>query len=136
LSNPNQFESETLSSVLNQVRDLWSDSVEVKIDIPAGLESAITSEPLTRDATIELTRELVTNSIKHGQATQVLVTINQIDPNRFRVEVSDNGEAPNEATTPGYGTKVLNELSLNWGRTRSADTTRAYAEMVLSRDSV
>jgi signal transduction histidine kinase len=136
LNNPNRLESETLLSVLNQIKELWSGSVEVQIEIPAELELAITNEPLTCEATIELARELVTNSIKHGQASKVKVTINQIDPTRFSVEVTDNGKALIESATPGYGTKVLNELSLNWERTRLGDTTRSYAEMVLAQDSV
>ena len=136
LNNPNRLESETLLSVLNQIKELWSGSVEVEIEIPTELELAITNEPLTCEATIELARELVTNSIKHGQASKVKVTINQIDPTRFSVEVTDNGKALVEGATPGYGTKVLNELSLNWERTRSGDTTRSYAEMVLAQDSV
>ena len=136
LNNPTRLESETLLSVLNQVKELWSGSVEVEIEIPAELEAAITKEPLTCEATIELTRELVTNSIKHGHARWVKVDINQIDPTRFSVEVTDNGKALVEGATPGYGTKVLNELSLNWERTRSGDTTRSYAEMVLAPDSV
>lgn len=136
LNNPNRLESETLLSVLNQIKELWSGSVEVEIKISAELEAAITKEPLTCEATIELTRELVTNSIKHGQASRVKVTIDQIDSTRFSVEVTDNGKALVEGSAPGYGTKVLNELSLNWERTRSGDTTRSYAEMVLAQDSV
>ena len=136
LTNPNRLESETLASVLNQIQDLWSDSVEIKIDIPSDLAAAITEEPLTCDATIELTRELVTNSIKHGKASLVEVKIESIDSGRFSVEVTDNGETPNLDATPGYGTKVLNELSLNWERTRSGDTTRSYAQMVLAGGSV
>jgi len=136
LSNPNRLETETLLSVLNQVRELWSDSVEIKIEIPTELEQAITKEPLTCDATIELTRELITNSIKHGHASQVEVKIERIEPSRFSVEVIDNGQAADPTANPGYGTKVLNELSLNWGRTRSGDTTRSYAEMVLAVGNV
>ena len=136
LNNPNRLESETLVSVLNQTKELWADSVEIEIDIPTELEKAITKEPLTCEATIELTRELVTNSIKHGHASKVKVSISQIDPTRFSVEVTDNGSAPDEGATPGYGTKVLNELSLNWNRSRSGDTTRSYAEMVLAQDNV
>jgi signal transduction histidine kinase len=136
LNNPNHLESETLVSVLNQIRDLWSDSVEIKIRIEDELEQAITNEPLTCEATIELTRELVTNSIKHGKATDVQVNVSSIDSSRFSVEVKDNGTAPDPEAEPGYGTKVLNELSLKWERTRSGDTTRAYAEMVLPGCSV
>jgi signal transduction histidine kinase len=136
LTNPNHLETESLLSVLNQIKDLWSDSVEINIDISDDLESAITKEPLTCDAAIELTRELVTNAIKHGKASQVYVKIESIDEGRFSVEVIDNGEAPKSDATPGYGTKVLNELSLNWERTRLGDTTRSYAEMVLARGSV
>ena len=136
LNNPNRLESETLLSVLNQIKDLWSDSVEISIAVSKELEQEITNEPLTCEATIELTRELVTNSIKHGKANKVSVEILAIDASRFRVEVSDNGLAPDEEATPGYGTKVLNELSLNWDRVRSGDTTRASAEMVLAGGSV
>jgi signal transduction histidine kinase len=136
LTNPNRLESETLLSVLNQIRDLWSDSVEIKIFIPSDLETKITNESLTCEATIELTRELVTNSIKHGKATQVSVEISEIDPTRFLVEVIDNGGTPDPGATQGYGTKVLSELSLNWERVRSGDTTRASAEMVLAGGNV
>ena len=136
LTNPNHLETESLLSVLNQIKELWSDSVHIQVDIPADLETVITKEPLTCDATIELTRELVTNSIKHGKASHVQVKIERIDDGRFSVEVIDDGEAPKAEATPGYGTKVLNELSLNWERTRLGDTTRSYAEMVLAGGSV
>jgi signal transduction histidine kinase len=136
LNNPNRLESETLLSVLNQTKDLWSDSVEFKIEIPTSLEAAINSEKLTCEATIELTRELVTNSIKHGQATQVVVNFSNIDAVRYSIEVLDNGSGIDPSATPGYGTKVLDELTLRWERTRLGDTTRSYAEMVLVRSNV
>jgi hypothetical protein len=71
-----------------------------------------------------------------SKATRVQVSISSIDRSRFGVEVIDNGSAPDPEAEPGYGTKVLNELSLKWERTRSGDTTRAYAEMVLPGGSV
>jgi signal transduction histidine kinase len=135
LNNPNRLESETLLSVLNQIRELWSDSVEIKIAVPVELEGAINKEPLTRDATIELARELVTNSIKHGNARLVEVNISSIDTITYSIEVLDNGSGPEPTATPGYGTKVLDELTLSWERTRSGDTTRSYAEMVLAHDN-
>ena len=136
LNNPNRLQTETLLTVLNQIKDLWSDSVDIAIAIPAELEATITNELLTCEATIELTRELVTNSIKHGKATKVDVKISAIDHARFNVEVIDNGSVFAQETTPGYGTKVLNELSLTWERSRSGDTTRACAQMVLAGGSV
>jgi signal transduction histidine kinase len=136
LSNPDRLESETLMSVMNQVKDLWSDSVEIKISIPKDLEAAISQEPLTLDATIEIARELVTNSVKHGRASKIEVLFSYLKDGNFSVEVLDNGTAFSESSNPGYGTKVLTELSLKWERTRSGDTTRSYAEMVLGRDSV
>jgi len=136
LSNPDRLESETLMSVMNQVKDLWSDSVEIQISIPNDLEAAISQEPLTLDATIEIARELVTNSVKHGKASKIEVQFSYLKDGNFSVEVLDNGTAFSESSNPGYGTKVLTELSLKWERTRSGDTTRSYAEMVLGRDSV
>jgi signal transduction histidine kinase len=136
LSNPDRLESETLMSVMNQVKDLWSDSVEIQISITKDLEAAISQEPLTLDATIEIARELVTNSVKHGRASKIEVLFSYLKDGNFSVEVLDNGTAFSESSNPGYGTKVLTELSLKWERTRSSDTTRSYAEMVLGRDSV
>ena len=136
LSNPDRLESETLMSVMNQVKDLWSDSVEIQISIPNDLEAAISQEPLTLDATIEIARELVTNSVKHGKASKIEVLFSYLKDGNFSVEVLDNGTVFSESSNPGYGSKVLTELSLKWERTRSGDTTRSYAEMVLGRDSV
>ena len=136
LSNPDRLESETLMSVMNQVKDLWSDSVEIQISIPNDLEAAISQEPLTLDATIEIARELVTNSVKHGKASKIEVYFSYLKDGNFSVEVLDNGTVFSESSNPGYGSKVLTELSLKWERTRSGDTTRSYAEMVLGRDSV
>jgi len=136
LTNPNRLESETLMSVMNQIKDLWSDSVEIKISIPKNLEAAISQEPLTLDATIEIARELVTNSVKHGKASKIEVIFSYLKEGNFSVEVLDNGTVFSESSNPGYGTKVLTELSLKWERTRLGDTTRSYAEMVLGNGNV
>jgi signal transduction histidine kinase len=136
LNNPKDLVLESVSKVLGQIADLWSDAAEIEIVIEPKLEEIVALEPLAAEATLELVREFITNSIKHGKAKKVSVRIYQLDDSRMAIEVKDNGLGIKEESKPGFGSKLLTELSLSWSRQTIGDTTISYAEIVLSRDNL
>lgn len=136
LNNPSNLELESIRSVLEQIKDLWSDAAEIAIQIDQELERQIGRQPLAAEALLEIVREFVTNAIKHGKASRVDVSISRIDAHRFAIEVSDNGTGLKPGSGEGFGSKLLSELSLKWNQKRVGDTTLSYAEVVLGRDNL
>jgi signal transduction histidine kinase len=133
LNNPSNLEGENVSEVLNQIVEIWSDAAQISIEIPEDLQTAITKAPLTSEALIEISREFITNAIKHGKASKVSLKVSRLDGARIAIEVVDDGQGLPPGAKPGFGSKLLSELSLVWRQTRVGDTTLSYAEIVLGQ---
>jgi signal transduction histidine kinase len=133
LNNPSNLEGENVSEVLNQIVEIWSDAAQISIEIPEALQTAITKAPLTSEALIEISREFITNAIKHGKASKVSLKVSRLDGARIAIEVVDDGQGLPPGAKPGFGSKLLSELSLVWRQTRVEDTTLSYAEIVLGQ---
>jgi two-component sensor histidine kinase len=133
LNNPSNLEGENVSEVLNQIVEIWSDAAHISIEIPDALEAAITKAPLTSEALIEIAREFITNAIKHGKASKVSLKVSRLDGARIAIEVIDDGQGLPPGAKPGFGSKLLSELSLVWRQSRVGDATVSYAEIVLGQ---
>jgi signal transduction histidine kinase len=103
--------------------------------LPADLEKDISGKPLASEALIEVSREFINNAIKHGRAKNITLNLRRLDGNRFAVEVVDDGIGVPPGAQPGFGSKLLSELSLDWNQSRIDDRTHSYAEVVLGQDS-
>jgi signal transduction histidine kinase len=135
LNNPSNLEGEDISELLNQIIEIWSDAAEITIEIPEQLEAAITRQPLTSEALIEISREFITNAIKHGKAGKVSLTVSRLDDLRIAIKVVDDGQGLPPGAKPGFGSKLLSELSLVWSQTREGNSTFSYAEIVLGQEN-
>jgi signal transduction histidine kinase len=133
LNNPSNLEGEDVSEVLNQIIEIWSDAAEISVEIPEALETAITKQPLASEALIEISREFITNAIKHGKASKVSLIVSRLDDLRIAIKVVDDGQGLPPGAKPGFGSKLLSELSLVWRQTREGDSTLSYAEIVLGQ---
>jgi len=133
LNNPSNLEGEDISDLLNQIVEIWSDAADISIEIPAELEAAIVRAPLTSEALIEISREFITNAIKHGKASHVSLNVSRLDDLRIAIKVVDDGQGLPPGAKPGFGSKLLSELSLVWRQTREGNATLSYAEIVLGQ---
>jgi signal transduction histidine kinase len=135
LNNPSNLEGEDISDLLNQIVDIWSDAAKITIEIPELLEAAIARSPLASEALIEISREFITNAIKHGKASSVSLEVSRLDDLRIAIKVVDDGQGLPPGAKPGFGSKLLSELSLVWRQTREGDSTLSYAEIVLGQEN-
>jgi len=135
LNNPSNLEGADISMLLNQIVEIWSDAAQISIEIPKQLEDAITRQPLASEALIEISREFITNSIKHGKATKVSLRVSRLDGLRIAIEVIDDGQGLPPGAKAGFGSKLLTELSLSWKQSRVGDETLSYAEIVLGNEN-
>jgi signal transduction histidine kinase len=135
LNNPSNLEGEDISDLLNQIVEIWSDAADISIEVPAELEAAIVRAPLTSEALIEISREFITNAIKHGKASKVYLKVSRLDDLRIAIQVVDDGQGLPPGAKPGFGSKLLSELSLVWRQSREGETTLSYAEIVLGNEN-
>ena len=135
LNNPSNLEGEDISDLLNQIVEIWSDAAKITIEIPEPLEAEIALSPLASEALIEISREFITNAIKHGKASSVSLKVSRLDDLRIAIKVVDDGQGLPPGAKPGFGSKLLSELSLVWRQTREGDTTLSYAEIVLGQEN-
>ena len=135
LNNPSNLEGEDISDLLNQIVEIWSDAAKITIEIPERLEAAIARSPLASEALIEISREFITNAIKHGKAGSVSLKVSRLDDLRIAIKVVDDGQGLPPGAKPGFGSKLLSELSLVWRQSREGETTLSYAEIVLGNEN-
>jgi signal transduction histidine kinase len=135
LNNPSNLEGEDVSAVLEQIIDIWSDAANITVNLPSELEDSISHTPLASEALIEISREFINNAIKHGKADVISLRVFRLDAYRLGVEVIDNGQGLPPGAKPGFGSKLLTELSLVWRQSRQDDKTVSYAEIVLVQES-
>ena len=135
LNNPSNLEGEDISDLLNQIVEIWSDAAKITIEIPEPLEAEIARSPLASEAFIEISREFITNAIKHGKASNVSLKVSRLDDLRIAIKVVDDGQGLPPGAKPGFGSKLLSELSLVWRQTREGDSTLSYAEIVLGQEN-
>ncbi|MDQ3586976.1 MAG: ATP-binding protein [Actinomycetota bacterium] len=82
-----------------------------------------------------LVTELVTNSVRHTDATAVELRVHVTEP-RVRLEVSDPGSGfefeertPGQSPEGGWGLYLVDRLADRWGVTNAEGVSRVWAEL-------
>ena len=62
----------------------------------------------------EVLKEVVSNAVRHGDASELMAQINLTDHDEIHVRVENNGTAPNQLGRIGIGSRLYDELTINW----------------------
>jgi len=121
-----------LMEVIEKVRRNWANVAEIRCAINGVDLEKIKQDPLCTVALVDVIPELVFNGIKHGNATQIDVSLQFISDRVLRLTVKDNGVRGLVELRVGLGTRVLNESSISWMRERREPMTITTAEFAFS----
>lgn len=127
LSDPD--DAPQLATIVNTVRKTWSGVADVDVQASDSMTSIVESDAQLMRALSELIPELVFNSVKHGNATEVSCNIVRETHNTVILSCVDNGTRPAEKSRVGLGTKLLDEYATRW--TRSSDGLHTVTTLVL-----
>ncbi|AXE53853.1 hypothetical protein [Aurantimicrobium sp. MWH-Uga1] len=119
--------TQNIEESIQELIELWSGAVAINLDISLDLTQHIEASEGTNRVLAEILREAISNAIRHGDATEVDVHL-ALDPKGqdILLVVSNNGFPVSEASTPGLGTQLLNDLTIMW--TRKNDANRVVLE--------
>lgn len=89
----------SVGDALSAIESTWSGLADVHVVFDGGDIGSVTAD------VVGVVEELVSNAVRHGQATRVDVEIHRTDEG-WRVSATDNGSS-NTVNRPGLGTTVL-----------------------------
>ena len=112
-----------LSHALEDMAELWEGVVDITWTLTPEATRIINEHAITAASATELVREAVSNSVRHGQASEVGISIST-SADRLELVVENNGTfKPEGKKGKGLGTTLLEELTLSWSRTFENDKT-------------
>jgi two-component sensor histidine kinase len=109
-------------SKFQQIIDAWEGIATISIDVEEGGFSDVTLLKVS-----EVIEELVSNSIRHGSATEILIKVENSQGDVF-VAFHDNG-APKKSGKSGMGSSLLKNQVLNLKSTSDFDGNRVTFQM-------
>lgn len=102
---------------LHELTELWRGVVSITLKLDARAISSIAASDRVNSTVVELLREAISNAIRHGDATEVTVSVSMNDGETDAVlRVTNNGKPLPSSAQPGIGTKLLEDLTLGWSR--------------------
>lgn len=116
--------------VLNSIVDLWEDSINFDIDLEAGALAKLNSNSDAAECMLEVFREAVNNSVKHGGAKNLSVQIVGLSKGLLSLVVINDGKPLDGNQGKGYGSSVLDELTHEWSLKNTAQGVRLSALVV------
>lgn len=113
---------------LSDIAELWDGSCTVRWTLDHRTLRTLTDSPAAASSVLEITRECVSNAIRHGGATDIWVTIAGTG-DHVMVTVLDNGLGSGRSTGAGLGSAMLDELTSAWTRTPLTNGTAVEARV-------
>jgi two-component sensor histidine kinase len=114
---------------LDTLIKMWSRVCDVNVRVSESAMRVLDSQPAAASATIEVVREIINNSIKHGQPTWIsLVITSQADP-AVIITMTNDGQLVTPSQS-GVGTEILNDFCIKWDIKKIKAGTRLNAKIV------
>jgi signal transduction histidine kinase len=124
---------------LDSICDVWISLARVDIDLDPDVALALEQDQAAAVTVIEVVRECLGNSIRHGRASQVSIEVAFLAEgaaagDAVALTVTDNGVGTGSATIPGLGSHILDQLCLRWTRAQTRPGTRVEAVVPLASE--
>ncbi len=104
-----------LEESLSDLAEFWDGVATIRWKLTPAAKKLIAAHQVTSATAIELIREACSNAVRHGKAELIRVNVGATkDQSRLELTISNDGALVNMTTRPGLGTKLLDELALNW----------------------
>lgn len=121
-----------LPVVVAKVQATWAGAVTLSMSVDPNLEDALHDDPQCLLTINDLVPELVFNSIKHGKAKDVRITLVRGDERTLTLSCQDDGVVFSEDATGGLGSRLLDDCAIQWSRERHGSSTVLMAVLPIA----
>jgi signal transduction histidine kinase len=116
-----------LKEALGNLVTTWSGICEIKFEISERAKRSLGRDANARMCVNEICKEAVSNAVRHGEAKNILISIDRSNDELLIIEAADNGRGVSGEPIPGVGSRMLDDLTVDW----SISNNRAIARTVL-----
>ena len=124
----------SVHDALADVARAWRGLCAVDLDLPDDLAAHIDRDPPLASAVVDICTDACSNAVRHGGATNVAVRA-QHRGDTMELVVSDDGAPDRAAGLPGFGSTMLDDVSIEWLRRREGLRTVLRATLPLGSTS-
>lgn len=103
-----------LSAFIDEVRSVWSRVAVISIEVTHSAERSLAGDALLRATVMEITSEAISNSVRHGRAQSVDLTVTRPRGNLLTVRIASNGRSDAQRAGRGLGSRLLDDCTLDW----------------------
>ena len=111
-----QDEPDDLRVVVRRIATTWTGVARIEHSVTPVTLDALRGDPVCLTSLNDLITELCFNSVKHGDASVIEVTVAVTQPRAVQLEVRDNGELTVSLGGGGLGTQLLENCAIDWSR--------------------
>lgn len=115
------LETVDVSRALDDVAEIWADTVEVVVDVPEDVTELLSSYPPCALAISEVACEAVNNAVLRGGARSVVVDVRAEGASVRLTVANDTAAMPRPLGPPGMGSEIYRELADSWEITRGPE---------------
>ncbi len=124
---------------LGSICDVWVSLARIDIELSPEVALTLEQDQTAAVTVIEVVRECLGNSIRHGRASQVTIEVTVIAEgatasDAVHLIVADDGVGISAAAVPGLGSQLLDQICLRWMRTATRPGTRVEAVVPLASE--
>ena len=123
-----------LEEAIEELIDLWDGVCDIDVAISPEVVDRVNGDSIAVHCTNEFLKECINNAIKHGKATQIDIRAKLSDNGAVEVQVQNNGQA-NSLNQSGLGTRILDEITVNWARTQTSQGTLVSGVIAVNQDT-
>jgi hypothetical protein len=99
---------------LQDIAEIWADSVDVSVDVPEAVGTALATRPSSAMAVNDVAREAVNNAVLRGGATWVDLTLRGDSRSVTITVVNRQAATPMTFEAPGFGSRIYDDLTDSW----------------------
>jgi signal transduction histidine kinase len=103
-----------LAAALSAVVSTWQGICSVSVQINPRAQRALDRDVNARMCVNEIVKETVSNAVRHGEAKQAWVEVDRITDETLLIRVRNDGRPVAGEVEHGVGTRMLDDLTLDW----------------------
>ena len=128
--------SRNIDLALRDIVELWDGVMTIRFNLDSSVAREIESDPQATETLIELVREATANGVTHGDAKDTDINI-ELDESKtcILLSVKNNGQRLVESPQLGIGSKLFDELTIEWSREQVGEFVEVRATIPISNVS-